>query len=267
MNGESRNVLPADPPSHPAGFDGRVRCTSLADLVQFECLSNARVAICVRSGPREGHLFFERGDLIHAAAGKLAGRVAAFEILSWESGTFWPSTSAWPGRRTLDLPWQTLLMLAAQQRDEMLRDRRSGGASSSTSGLVPRQALHATDDRGQPDGTVRTLVSPRRVPREPGPSEAGGAGEASAPAARISRRGEVLGVRGDGKRLARVGRELRQIADSIAAHLGLESFSGFEAELSSAQLLLFADTDDSDVVLTAPRGANLTAMRRPFGGD
>jgi hypothetical protein len=267
MNGESSNVLPAvEPRANPAGFDGRIRCANLADLVQFECLSNDRVAVCVRSGPREGHLFFERGELIHAASGKLTGRVAAFEILSWETGTFGPSASAWPARRTLDLPWQTLLMFAAQQRDEMLRDRSSGGASSSTSGLVPRHALRAKDERGHSEGTVRALAAPRRVPQQPILPEVGGTEVASASAARISRRGEVLGVRGDGGKLAGIGRELRQIADSLTAHLGLEGFSGIEAELSSEQLLFFADTQESDVVLTAPRAADLAAMRRSFGG-
>jgi len=262
-----RTIVPAvEFPVGPAGFDGRVRCTSLADLVQFECLSNARVAICVRSGPLDGHLFFERGELIHAATGKLAGRAAAFEILSWESGTFWPSTSGWPARRTLELPWQTLLMLAAQQRDEMLRDRQSAGPSSSTSGLVARQALHAAEKRGNAEGPVRALPPPKKVARDSSAPEGADIGATSAPAVRISRRGEVLGVRGEGKTLAGMGREVRKIGDALAVQLGLEAFSSFEAELSSVQLLFFADTEDSDVMLSAPRGANLLGMRRVFGG-
>ena len=267
MNGE-RNVFPAvEAPTSPAGFDGRIRCTNLADLVQFECLSNDRVAVCVRSGSREGHLFFERGELIHAASEKLAGRVAALEILSWEAGTFGPSASPWPARRTLDLPWQTLLMFAAQQRDERLRDRPSDGESSSTSRLIPRPVLRAADGQAPSGGTVRALAPPRRVPREPPLPEVSRTGAAPVSGARISHRGEILGVRGDGSRLAGVGCKLRQIADAIAEHLGLEGFSAFEAELSSDQLLLFADTKDSDVVLTAPRGADLTAIRRALGGE
>lgn len=253
MNGERRSVLPAvEAPTSSAGFDGRIRCTNLADLVQFECLSNDRVAVCVRSGSREGHLFFERGELIHAASEKLAGRVAAFEILSWEAGTFGPSASPWPARRTLDLPWQTLLMFAAQQRDERLRDRPSDGESSSTSRLVPRP--------------IRALAPPRRVPREAPLPEVSRTEAAPVSGVRLSRRGDILGVRGDGSRLAGVGCELRQIADAFAEHLGLEGFSTFEAELSSDHLLFFADTQDSDVVLTAPRGADLTAIRRALGG-
>ncbi len=248
INGESRNMLPAvKAPTSPSGFDGRIRCTNLADLVQFECLSNERVAVCVRSGSREGHLFFERGELIHAASEKLAGRVAAFEILSWETGTFGPSASPWPARRTLDLPWQTLLMFAAQQRDERLRDRPSESSSSS--------------------GVVRALAPPRRVPRAPPLPEVRRTEAAPVSGARISRRGEILGVRGDGARLVGVGCELRNIADAIAEHLGLEGFSAFEAELSSDQLLFFADTQNSDVVLTAPRGADLTAIRRALVGE
>lgn len=267
MKGESRNVLPAaDASAGPAGFAGRIRCTNLADLIQFECLSNDRVAVCVRSGSREGHLFFERGELIHAASEKLAGSVAAFEILSWEAGTFGPSTSPWPARRTLELPWQTLLMFAAQQRDERLRDRPSG-ESSSTSGLIPRPVLRAADDQGPSEGTVRALAPPRRVPREPPLPEVIQEEAAPVSGARISRRGAILGVRGDGTRLAGVGCELRQIADAIAEHLGLEGFSAFEAELSSDHLLFFADSQESDVVVTAPRGADLTAIRRALGGE
>jgi hypothetical protein len=264
MNGERRSVLPAaEAPTSSGGFDGRIRCTNLADLVQFECLSNDRVAVCVRSGSREGHLFFERGELIHAASEKLAGRVAAFEILSWETGTFGPSASPWPARRTLDIPWQTLLMLAAQERDERLRDRPSGGESSS---IVPRPTLRAASERPS-EGTVRTLAPPRRVPRAPPLPDVRRTEAAPVSGARISRRGEILGVRGDGSKLAGVGCELRQIADAIAEHLGLEGFSAFEAELASDQLLFFADTEDSDVVLMAPRGADLTAIRRGFGGE
>lgn len=105
-----------------AGFDGQLRCASLADLIQLECSTRARNAVSVHSEGREGHLFFDDGQIVHAIANGLEGESAVFELLGWTTGTFGVSSAPWPAAPTVTNTWQQLLLSAAQRRDEQQRD-------------------------------------------------------------------------------------------------------------------------------------------------
>lgn len=118
-----------------SGFEGRVWCSSLADLVQLECLSSARAVVVVSCGAERGALYFDAGQVTHAVLGELSGDAAALELLSWEAGTFEQvvlepgaedALAAWPAGPSVDLGWQQLLMCAAQRRDEKRRDEQRG---------------------------------------------------------------------------------------------------------------------------------------------
>src|SRR5688572_27311273 len=99
------------------------RSASLSDLIQLECVSGAREAVLVTSAGRQGHLFFEGGAMIHARANDLLGDAAAFEIVSWKTGTFSASNLPWPLRPSITISWQALLIQAAQASDEPERAR------------------------------------------------------------------------------------------------------------------------------------------------
>jgi hypothetical protein len=110
-----------DGPSSSArgsGFQARIKGASLADLVQMECLAGSRRVVRVTSGDQVGYLFFRAGHLVHALARSLTGEAAALEMLGWDEGTFDPAERDWPARDSITCNWQSLLLRAAQARDE-----------------------------------------------------------------------------------------------------------------------------------------------------
>lgn len=104
------------------GFSGAVSAATLPDLMQLFFMSNSTGALRVWNGEEHATLYFDRGSLIHAEAGRLQGREAVFEIISWEAGEFSMDLNAEPPARTVD-EGTTGLMLEALRR---LDEQRSG---------------------------------------------------------------------------------------------------------------------------------------------
>jgi hypothetical protein len=108
-----------DPPSGGApGFEARIDGASLADLVQMECLAGSRRVVRIASGSNVGFLFFRSGAVVHAIARSAVGEAAALEVLLWDDGSFEPVEREWPLKESIACTWQSLLLRAAQVRDE-----------------------------------------------------------------------------------------------------------------------------------------------------
>jgi hypothetical protein len=108
-----------DPPSdESAGFQAHINGASLADLVQMECLAGSRRVVRVASGNNVGYLFFRGGAVVHAIARSTVGEAAAFEVLLWNDGSFEAVEREWPIKESISCTWQSLLLRAAQMRDE-----------------------------------------------------------------------------------------------------------------------------------------------------
>jgi CheY-like chemotaxis protein len=99
------------------GFRG-LQSKSLVDIVQLECLSQSSSVLRVTNGPLEGRIWFQDGEIVHAATQDLTGEPAFYRILSWKTGNF-ESLPAQPGQpRTIHESHQALLLKAAQAQDE-----------------------------------------------------------------------------------------------------------------------------------------------------
>jgi uncharacterized protein DUF4388 len=72
----------------------------------------------VASGNNVGYLFFRGGAVVHAIARSSVGEPAAFEVLLWDDGSFEPVDREWPIKESISCTWQSLLLRAAQMRDE-----------------------------------------------------------------------------------------------------------------------------------------------------
>jgi hypothetical protein len=109
----------SDPPSEATpGFQARLDGASLADLVQMECLAGSRRIVRIASGNNVGYLFFRGGAVVHAISRSSVGEAAAFEVLLWNDGSFEPVDREWPIKESISCTWQSLLLRAAQIRDE-----------------------------------------------------------------------------------------------------------------------------------------------------
>lgn len=106
-------------PASGGGFRANLRGASLMELVQMECLAMGRSAVKISGPGGVGYLYFSGGQIVHAICGDLRGEEAALEILGWSSGSFEKLTVFdWPQSETIFCVWQSLVMRAAQKRDE-----------------------------------------------------------------------------------------------------------------------------------------------------
>ncbi len=155
LKANANDVVPANDDDDSGGFHARIEGVALWDLVQLECLAGTRKSVRVHSKGRVGHLHFEGGQLAHAVQGLMTGDAAALEILEWTRGEITPCPAPATSRLTVTMPWQSLLMQAAQRRDELRAasgsERPSAQRKSGVLILDPgvAQALREAD---QPDG-------------------------------------------------------------------------------------------------------------------
>jgi hypothetical protein len=119
-------------PASTPGFAVRLPCAQLGDLIQINCLNRVRGAFRVSSGQGDGFLFFEGGQLVHAACGDQVGLDAVVIMLGWRSGSIEPLELAWPAQISICLGADALLLHAAQRLDERTRD--AGCNDGSTKG-------------------------------------------------------------------------------------------------------------------------------------
>lgn len=100
------------------GFQAQIKGASLGDLVQMECLAGSHRVVRITSNGNVGYLYFRGGSVVHAVSRSLVGDPAALEILLWSEGAFEPAEREWPAAETVSSSWQSLLLRAAQARDE-----------------------------------------------------------------------------------------------------------------------------------------------------
>jgi CheY-like chemotaxis protein len=125
---------------------GNLRDMSLTSIVQITCtdMKSARLVLRqLNSMPggeeQEGVIFFENGQIVHAAAGSLRGAEAVYELLGWDEGSFQMVSNVVAPRQTITVPWTDLLLEGTNRLDEHGQER-----------APPRGQLEA-DDQPSPD--------------------------------------------------------------------------------------------------------------------
>ena len=221
---------------------------ALPDLVQMECLAHTRGSFRITSGRKIGYLVFEGGQLIHAISSDLTGEAAAFEILSWSEGTFEPCNVGWPETPTIHSKWESLLLLAAQARDESGRRRvvslpaRTNAKRSPTPAAPP--AIASTEPTSMPAIT------------EPGVVQA---------FVRLDSGGKVLATRGDVEELEAVASYAVRLAEILGDTLGLERFVAMEAAESTRRWFIHRDRSGNLLALRAAADGEFGALRQRIG--
>jgi hypothetical protein len=228
-------------------------------LIQLQCSNRSHVGVAVRSKTREGHLFFDNGQIVHAVAGRLVGEEAVFDMLDWNTGTFTESSEAWPAKPTITSSWQQILLLAAQRRDEgqpsfagastarLVAVRRP--QSSALSALAAELAEPASDAVLR-DGKQRESLF-----------ELDNGLTSVICAARFDSADNLLEMRGDAHELVALAVYLRRFADLLGECAGQEGFRSFECRAAGSDLALFVDAPGSYVIVST---SDLTELRRYY---
>ena len=100
------------------GFQGMLRKVGLQDVIQMECLGRNSCVLEITNPQASGRLYIEDGSLIHATVGGSTGEKALQKLLSFAGGSFQLLPFEPPPQRTINGPWEFLLMEAARVRDE-----------------------------------------------------------------------------------------------------------------------------------------------------
>ena len=100
------------------GFHGVLRKVGLQDLIQMECLNQRSSILEITTEKLSGLIYMERGEILHATAGKYSGEKAFIKLFSLHSGEFNLQPFEQPEERTIQCHWIHLLLEAARQRDE-----------------------------------------------------------------------------------------------------------------------------------------------------
>ena len=102
-------------------FSGQIEGVGLVDLLQVLHLGGRSAALWVRRRAARGTIVLERGEVVHAELGPLHGTDAFEEMLSWPAGRFGAVAEPEGGRRTIDMPFHSLLLDALRRVDESKR--------------------------------------------------------------------------------------------------------------------------------------------------
>ncbi len=102
------------------GVQGSLTHMAFSDMIQILCANNRSVEIVLtqHESKREGHVFVENGEVVHASVGELEGEGAFYELLRWHTGEFTTLPCKEFPSRTIRAPLMTLLMEGARRADE-----------------------------------------------------------------------------------------------------------------------------------------------------
>jgi len=114
-------------------FRGLLSGISLGDVIQIKCMSGVTGALRVSEGERQGVIFFQDGEIIHALCDQLDGEEAFHEIMGFQQGHLDTVRMAEMPERTIFLPHLALLMEGSRRQDE--KQSRQDGVQSTDSEL------------------------------------------------------------------------------------------------------------------------------------
>jgi DNA-binding response OmpR family regulator len=207
-------------------FQGTLSDLHLSDIIQLKCMSGATSALEF-TGPagEKARVYFDDGQVRHAATPGREGVEAFNEIVSWKGGKISEVSGGGTPPRTIDLDWQFLLMEAVRKIDETTerRERRKKVAPSQ------RQKVLVIDD------SLMLLTFVQEILAEANYDVIVAAtGREGLQAARDQKPGLILldyllpDLRGDD-----VSRQLHE--DETTAKIPVLYMSGFGADLAEAQ--------------------------------
>jgi CheY-like chemotaxis protein len=130
------------------GFRGMMRQVGLQEVLQMECLGKKSSILEIFSDRGGGRIYICDGAIVHADAGGIEGEAALYGLLGLTNGDFNLQVFKEPPRRTIEGPWEFLLMEAARLVDEAagsLADAEKQGLETSA----------PTEQEWEPVGTSR----------------------------------------------------------------------------------------------------------------
>jgi Domain of unknown function (DUF4388) len=234
----------------PTGFRAQLGGASIWDLVQIECLARHHRVARVTTPGNIGYLYFDQGNIVHASTFELEGEAAAFEMLQWTQGTFEPCDRPWPPVCSISAPWQSLLLRAAQLKDE--HDRK----------VV---ALPSKERSIEDEPAPVTAESPMSNKVRNGTSGMNLEADDYEVAVRLGENGEVLASRGPAEEFANTVAYVSRLVEIVGTVMGLEGFKGLECNFKSGRCFILKEPDGSLLALKPIANADVSLVKDRIG--
>lgn len=233
-----------------SGFQAQIKGATLSDLVQMECLSGTQRVVRVTSGTNVGYLYFRGGAVVHAVARSLVGDPAALEILSWSDGSFEAAEREWPPKDSITGGWQSLLLRAAQARDE--RAAGSGVVVLRGDGGPPRPRVPAGE-------TFELRATPLEV--------AGHVlrGEDFDAVVRLDPHGALTFCSGGSQDFADIVAYACRLAELIGMQLGTDQFMSMECSFKQGRCFVVVEKSGDIVALRPQATVDCGSLRQLLG--
>ena len=120
-------------------LQGSLADISLPDVIQLVSVSGKTGVFTLSAEGVDGKIFLKDGQIIDAAAGKLAGELAVYEMATWRQGQFIFTANIEPERVTVTKSNTSLMMEAARRLDEYRVLQRKIPSVESVPYFLPRQ--------------------------------------------------------------------------------------------------------------------------------
>ena len=138
------------------GFTGALRQVTLQEVIQVECTSRRSSVLEIRNPRVQGRIFLQDGAVIHAVAsetsGEIFGEAAFHKLMSLGGGEFQLKPFQSPPQRTIDMPWEHLLMGCIQTKDEETTMLRLPSTPNPAPSLAPAAETIPPSPRGRGPG-------------------------------------------------------------------------------------------------------------------
>ncbi len=158
------------------GFKGAVTGLPLSDVIQLKGHNMFTGCIFVNYGDKQGVIYFQDGEIVHAEQGRTEGERAFYEIISWPGGRFDIEAKIISDRKTIDKRLTHLLLDAHRMIDEGKIDEMGGEQEKVDSSSEARPRLTANSVclklMSIPGVAYAVMFGADGVPVEDGSSEA-----------------------------------------------------------------------------------------------
>ena len=99
---------------------GNLQEMSIADLVQHNCQYEKTASVLIEHEERRVEIFFESGQVVHAAMDDLTGEEAVYHAMAWADGVFELRADVETPNKTINRNWPGLLLEGYRLIDEGL---------------------------------------------------------------------------------------------------------------------------------------------------
>lgn len=232
-------------------FKGTVAGVGLTDVIQIKALSRVNSALRVKEGDRQGILYFENGQVIHAICDEVEGEEAFYQIMEFNGGLLDSiNVTNLPGQ-TITAPVEALLMEGVRRMDE----KSALAAAEAEESSVNEDSVVDDDNANKEDDMAELKEVLTEFTNIPGVNTA----------CLVGRDGFLLdsiAISGiDTEMIGAIASSGFGASESMGSQLGKGALSMSMIEYNEGPVMLSPVGEDAFLVVVAEKDANLGMIR------